>query len=84
MLLKMIIKKNSRILAQAKGGSDLVWYSIDRDIFKTESIFCRNKIKTNAERIVTKKLRSINFTTNTFEIEFKFKYIFFKNLFQLS
>ena len=24
-----------------KGGSDLVWYSIDRDIFKTESIFCR-------------------------------------------
>ena len=22
-----------------KGGSDLVWYSIDRDIFKTESIF---------------------------------------------
>jgi hypothetical protein len=24
-----------------KGGSDLVWYSIDWDIFKTESIFCR-------------------------------------------
>ena len=23
------------------GGSDLVWYSIDRDIFKTESIFSR-------------------------------------------
>ena len=23
----------------AKGGSDLVWYSIDRDIFKAESIF---------------------------------------------
>ena len=28
-------------LFSAKGGSDLVWYSIDRDIFKTESIFCR-------------------------------------------
>ena len=26
-----------------KGGSDLVWYFIDRDIFKTESIFCRKK-----------------------------------------
>ena len=24
-----------------KGGSDLVWYSIERDIFKTESNFCR-------------------------------------------
>ena len=29
-----------------KGGSDLVWYSIDREIFKTEPIFCRkNSIK---------------------------------------
>ena len=27
------------IFQQTKGGSDLVWYSIDRDIFKTESIF---------------------------------------------
>ena len=26
-----------------KGGSDLVWYSIDRDIFKTESIFLQKK-----------------------------------------
>ena len=29
------------------------------------------KIKTSGEGIVTKNLRSINFTTNTFEIEFK-------------
>ena len=58
----------------AKGGSDLVWYSIDRDIFKTESIFCRKtvsvQIKTSCEGIVTKKLRSIYFTINNFEIDF--------------
>ena len=28
-----------RIGIATKGGSDLVWYSIDRDIFKPESIF---------------------------------------------
>ena len=38
---------------------------------KLSPFFCRKKIKTSAERIVTKKLRSINFTINTFEIEFK-------------
>ena len=27
----------------SKGGLDLMWYSIDRDIFKNESIFCRKK-----------------------------------------
>ena len=33
-----LVEGNSEV---TKGGSDLVWYSIDRDIFKTESIFCR-------------------------------------------
>ena len=28
---------------QFKGGSDLVWYSIERDIFKTESILLQKK-----------------------------------------
>ena len=60
----------------SKGGSDLVWYSIDRDIFKTESIFCRKtvsvQIKTSCEGIVTKKLRSIYFTIYTFDIEFMY------------
>ena len=36
---KGFIKVSCALLA--KGGSDLVWYSIDRDIFKTESTFCR-------------------------------------------
>ena len=62
--------------SSTKGGSDLVWYSIDRDIFKTESIFCRKnvsvQIKTSCEEIVTKKLRSIYFTIYTFDIEFMY------------
>ena len=34
------VVEDLRPMAMAtKGGSDLVWYSIDRDIFKTESIF---------------------------------------------
>ena len=43
----------------AKGGSDLVWYFIDRDIFKTESIFCRkNGIKNS--KLVLKELLQKN------------------------
>ena len=36
-----LTKSRSTFWEITKGGSDLVRYSIDRDIFKTESIFCR-------------------------------------------
>ena len=65
--------ENIRCRKSCKGGSDLVWYSIDRDIFIQNWVrfFVEKKIKTSAEGIVTKKLRSINFTIDTFEIDFK-------------
>ena len=37
-----------------KGGSDLVWYSIDRDIFKTESFFCIKKSKQVLKELLQK------------------------------
>ena len=52
---KNVAEKSALLI---KGGSDLVWYSIDRDIFKTESIFLQKK--TNQSGRISDRFASIS------------------------